>query len=190
EFSLRDRPHLVYQVLRNYLALDDPAALDVSAMEAREQALRRGAEQRAFGALGWLSPRRLLFRRVLAGARRGVKNRENMRFARTRIYGLVRELLRACGKKLAAEGLLSDPEDVFYLTVDELWDFVRGTATCTDLAGLARVRQAEFARYRAGELARPDDRFDTFGMAYHKNLFQNVRAAEPLPADGKLRGTG
>ncbi len=190
EFSLRDRPHLVYQVLRNYLALDDPAALDVNAMQAREQALRRDAEQRAFAALGRLSHRRLLFRRVLAGARRGVKNRENMRFARTRIYGLVRELLRACGKRLAAEGLLAEREDVFYLTVDELWDFVRGTATCTDLAGLARVRQAEFARYRAGESSRPDDRFDTFGMAYHKNTFQNPRAAEPLPTDGKLRGIG
>ena len=95
EHSLRDRPHLVYQVLRNYLRLDDPAALDVAAMEAREKRLRREAEERAFAGLRKrrsLFPRGLVFRHVLRSARRGVKNRENMRFARTRIYGLVREL--------------------------------------------------------------------------------------------------
>jgi len=195
ELSLRDRPHLVYQVLRNYLRLDDPAALDVAAMAQREQRLRQDAESRARAGLRErraLFPRGLVFRHVLRCARRGVKNRENMRFARTRIYGLVRELLRAFGKRLAAEGVLADAEDVFYLTIQELWDFVGGTAVSTDLAGLVRVRRAEFARYRSGELARPADRFETFGMAYHKNRFLAARTdddADPT-ADGTLRGIG
>ena len=46
--------------------------------------------------------RAAIFRRVLNNARLGVKNRENMRFARTRIYGLLRELLREEREKRAA----------------------------------------------------------------------------------------
>ena len=50
-FSLRDRPHKVYQVIRSYLALDNPAALDVHSIEAREQGIRRRAEQQALTAI-------------------------------------------------------------------------------------------------------------------------------------------
>src|SRR6185436_14722806 len=36
----------------------------------------------------------------------------------------------------------------------------------------------------------PDDRFETYGMVYHRNLFRNRRLPDPVPADGVLRGTG
>ena len=192
EYSLRDRPHVVYQVIRNYLKLDDDAALDVKAMNAREQQIRRDAERRAFAALkeswSWL-PRRRIFKFVLKRARLGVKNRENMRFARTRIYGLLREVLRALGRQLAGEGVLEDCEDIFYLTLDEVWDYVKGTAVTTDLKGLVKVRRREFDDYRDEQGAVPDERFDTYGMAYHRNTFQRPRGVE-ADFEGKLRGTG
>src|SRR5262249_32575987 len=142
EPSLRDRPAFLYQILRNYLA-GDPASLDVKAMEERERKVRRDAEERAFAALR--SPwKRAIFRRVLSNARLGVKNRETMRFARTRIYGLLRELLRALGEDFAAEKLLDARDDIFSLTIDEVWDFIRGRAVTTDLRGLAALRRNEF----------------------------------------------
>jgi pyruvate,water dikinase len=193
EFSFRDRPHLVYGVLRNYLQLDDPAALDVGAMEAREQTVRRTAEEKAAAALAkkrGLVPRRFLFNFVLRNARRGVKNRENMRFARTRIYGLLRHLLRALGAKFVEEGVLDEREDVFYLTIDEVWDFIQGTAVTTNLRGLVAIRRAEFAGYRDPATPLPDDRFETFGPAYHKNRFKNHKARAPVFVDGALKGIG
>jgi len=162
EHSLRDRPDFLYQVLRNYLALGSASSLDVQAMEAREQKIRADAEARAFARVGALPVgflKLVVFRRVLAGARAGVKNRENMRFARTRIYGVVRELIRALGRHLAAEKLLDSPEDVFYLALDEVWDFTKGTAITTDLRALAALRKREFDAHRSGE--EPDDRFET-----------------------------
>ena len=191
-YSFRDRPHLVYQTIRNYLNVEDPAALDLTAMQAREQFVRREAEIKALAPLrkSWRQwPKRIVFGRVLAAARRGVKNRENMRFARTRIYGLLRELIRALGRQFAAEGLLADPEDVFYLTIDEVWDFVKGTTVTTDLAALAALRRAEFDAYR--EADPPDDRFETFGMAYHRNRFQAPPESVTVDGDaGSLRGIG
>jgi phosphohistidine swiveling domain-containing protein len=191
ELSLRDRPDFLYQVLRNYLALGNAGSLDVAAMEAREQRIRAGAETRAFAhlraqPLGALKA--AVFRRVLNAARSGVKNRENMRFARTRIYGVVRELVRALGRHLAAEKILDSPEDVFYLALDEVWDFVKGTAITTDLRALAALRKAELDAYRSGD--EPDDRFETYGLVYHRNPFRNRRLPDPVPADGVLRGTG
>jgi pyruvate,water dikinase len=165
-----------------------PEALDVDAMTAHEQSVRRAAEQRALSTLGPL--RRIVFRHVLGCARLGVKNRENMRFARTRIYGLLRELIRALGRQLAAEAILHEANDVFYLTLDECWDYVKGTAVTTNLAALAALRRAEFDVYRQETDRNPDDRFETYGMAYHKNLFcGHARMATPT-ADGKLRGVG
>lgn len=190
EYSLRDRPHVVYQVLRNYLSLDDPAALDVEAMHAREQKIRREAESTAFSSIKGFSllPRKWIFKRVLRNARLGVKNRENMRFARTRIYGLLRELIRAMGVQMANEKILSEPQDIFYLTIDELWDFTKGTAVTTRLDGLAKLRRSEFEEFE--EQPSPDDRFETFGFAYHKNLFTNQNTEPVVLEDGQLKGTG
>ncbi len=192
EYSLRDRPHLVYQVLRNYLALNDPTALDVATMQSREQKVRHDAEakvrQELRGPTAGL--KRAVFHAVLKRARQGVKNRENMRFARTRIYGLLRELLRALGRRLAEEGILSEPEQVFYLTIDEVWDFVKGTAVTTNLRDLASLRQNEFEGYRSAQCAAPDERFETFGMAYHRNRFVNNKQHAPVGEDGVLHGVG
>ena len=195
EPSLRDRPAFLYQILRNYLA-GDPAALDVAAMAERESRIRRDAEARAFAALRQkrgLLPRAAIFRRVLANARLGVKNRENLRFARTRIYGLLRELLRAAGENFAAEGLLAAADDIFYLTLDEVWDYVRGRAVTTDLRALASLRRAEFDAYRREAERQPADRFETFGLPYHGNRFQGRPRPAVAAADGvlsPLSGTG
>lgn len=190
--SLKERPEQIYQVLRNYLLLDSPDVLDGQAIDQGEKRARREAELRAMNALSgkpWDLARKAFLRWVLKSARAGVRNRENMRFARTRIFGLVRELLRAMGAHLAAEGILDQEDDVFYLTMDEMWDFVNGTAVTTDLRQLAQVRQDEFATYRE-TLPAPADRFETEGMVYHRNSFQDLRSDGLKMDDPELRGTG
>jgi len=174
EPPLRDRPDVVLTYIRNYLMTDVKPQPDV----------RAEAEQRAFSRLSL--PRKLVFRYVLKRARIGVRNRENMRFARTRIFGLVREVVRAMGRRLAEEGILDSADDVFYLGLEELWDYVKGTALATDLRGLTALRRKEFDAYRAN----PDieERFETFGMAYHRNRFRARGAAAASAADGSLKG--
>jgi len=193
EYSLKDRPAFVYQVIHNYLAMDNQDALDVETAEERERHIRRQAERKAFDALGrrgGLAPRGLVFRWVLGNARLGVKNRENMRFARTRIYGLLRELLRATGTQLAAQEILDEPDDVFYLTLDEVWDFIKGTAVTTNLRALVEIRRGEFDAYRTEADRMPDDRFETFGMACHRNRFKGRSKMSVESADGSLQGIG
>jgi phosphohistidine swiveling domain-containing protein len=123
---------------------------------------RRQAERRALAALSGHPIRRLVFRWVLANARARIRDRENLRFERTRVFGRVRRILVELSRRFYALGALDDPRDIFSLELDEALGFVEGTATTADLKGLIAVRTAEFARYRAEEP--PPDRFETRGV--------------------------
>lgn len=181
EPTLRDRPAFLFTMIKNYLRQAD---LDVEAMERREKEKRAAAERVVDERLSFA--RRPFYRFVMRETRRHVKNRENMRFARTRSYGLVRELLNAIGRKLEQRGVLDHWHDVYYLVLDEVFGYIDGTTACTDLRGLAAVRKAEFERFRG--LPEPDDRIVTLGAVHAGNVL--TRPAPALVGDGKtLRGT-
>lgn len=153
-----------------------------------EQEIRARAEERVAAALAEHPLRRRVFGWVLTHARARVRDRENLRFERTRLFGRVRRVFVELGKRLFAEDRLHEPRDVFYLTVDELLGFVEGTAVTTDLRGLVALRRAEFARY--AELPPPADRFETLGMVYVGNAFRaSVERVEAEHGD-TLKGIG
>jgi pyruvate,water dikinase len=125
-------------------------------------ALRRAAQARVAARLRRRPLRRLLFAWILRNARERVRDRENLRFERTRIFGRVRRIVLEMGKRLHALGQLSDARDVFCLELEELLGFIDGAATCTDLRSLAAVREAQLARHRAADA--PPRRFETRGV--------------------------
>jgi phosphohistidine swiveling domain-containing protein len=180
--SLREDPGFVIQVLRNYLDRDD---LDPDAMEVEERRQRVEAEKTLRAGLGLWA--RMKVSKVLKAARLSVKNRENMRLARTRAFGLARDLYRALGQRLAEADELNEDRDVFYLTVDELRDYFKGRAVTTDLKGLTAVRQAEYARYEASDVPH---QFQTIGPVYFGNRYKGPDTG-PIDTDGRtLTGTG
>jgi pyruvate,water dikinase len=129
--------------------------------------------------------RRLLFGWVLRNARARVRDRENLRFERTRLFGRVRSIFVELGRKLHALDLLADPRDVFYLEVNEILGFIDGTTSATDLKGLVSLRRAEFDRYRSSEP--PADRFETLGIVYQGNSFQSREGQAAAGVGGDQR---
>lgn len=81
--------------------------------------------------------------------RRLVAERENLRFERTRVFGLARRLLLELGHRYAALGLLESAEDAVFLEVEELLAVVEGNGSCGDLRGLVAVRRAAWHRHQA-----------------------------------------
>ena len=79
-------------------------------------------------------------------AAKGIRLRESSRLARGRIFGLMRQMVRSCGSELAAAGRLDDPEDVFWLEMDELFSAVEGGSA--DLKGPIMQRKARWESYR------------------------------------------
>ncbi len=158
-----------------------------------DRALRQQAEQRMGQSLRGHPLRRMFFGWVLMHARRRVRDRENLRFERTRLFGRVRRIFLEMGRRLTAEGVLAEARDVFYLEVDELIGFVQGTTTCTDLRGLVSIRRAEFEGFAA--TAAPADRLSTRGAVHIGNAMAateeaSTEEADDDTADGELRGVG
>jgi len=154
----------------------------------REGSLRRSAEARVAKQLRLRPLRRAVFAWVLRNARARVRDRENLRFERTRLFGRVRSIVVELGKRLHALGLLDAPRDVFYLELEELLEFVEGSATCTDLRALSALRKATLERERGSEA--PPRRFETRGIG---QIAIGLSATPRAPADatGEQRtGTG
>lgn len=156
---------------------------DLKALEAREHEIRWGAEKLARQNLHGI--KRLVFQFSLRHARKAVRNRENTRFCRTRVYGIARRMFWNMGADLANRGILEQDSDVFYLTLDELKGSLEGTNTIQDLKKLVKLRQDEYARYQTQE---PDPRFITRGPVYWNNRAQTPDKVDIQ--DGCLRGKG
>jgi pyruvate,water dikinase len=65
---------------------------------------------------------------------------------------------------------------------------VKGRAVTTNLKGLAALRREEFDVYR--RMDPPADRFETFGLPYHRNRFQGRPKPAASTEPGLLTGTG
>jgi len=130
---------------------------------------------------------------VLPRARARVRDRENLRFARTRVFGRVRRLVAMLGRRYETLGLLERAEDVFMLEIDEVLGLATGVATIGDPKELVTLRRT----WRARWLDEPPlpSRFETRGSV--EPLRPIVR---PAPAsasavtgpddEGRLRGIG
>ena len=94
-----------------------------------------------------------------AGAR--VRDRENLRFERTRLFGRVRRIFLAMGARLTKTGAMVAPRDVFNLSVEELLGALEGASITGNLKALVALREAEMK----ASLARPDppERFSIRG---------------------------
>lgn len=183
--TLRQDSSFLFAVLKNYLTRDD---LTPESLASREARFRGEAEAQAFAAIRDRQGARALrrFRKDLARLRDAIRNRENMRLARTRLFGIYRDLYLEVGRQFAFDGLLDSARDIFYLTVDELYAWYDGRAVQTDLRALVTARRQEYAAYEQADLPH---HFWTWGMVYHHNAYEYPHAA-PVHEGNGIKGTG
>ncbi|MCX6130043.1 MAG: hypothetical protein NTX25_13390, partial [Proteobacteria bacterium] len=180
ERDLHDDPSFVLHAIASYVRSGN---YQIHNMEERERAIRQAAESIIQKNLStW---RLKVYNFVLKQARLAVKNRENLRFARTKIFGLIRHLFRAMGDRLVKLSMLDHEDDIFYLTVEEISAFVEGRTVHRDLRGLTQARKIEFDSYRKAPA--PPDRFLSHGaVGLSLHLPQVLNAAEQLAHTGPV----
>ncbi|MBC9245259.1 phosphoenolpyruvate synthase [Paracoccus sp. 11-3] len=168
---------------------DDPAPLiqAIAASAARGSAPHHIAPAPDWQALFKGRPiRGFLARRIIGWTKARVRDRENLRFERTRIFGLARRVMLALGADFAARGLIDTPRDVFYLTTQEVLGAVEGFGLSPDLSSLVALRKAE----DAASAKRPDppERIEIRGPA----IAPNWAPKTPHPEDDSRtrQGTG
>jgi phosphohistidine swiveling domain-containing protein len=133
-----------------------PSPLAETAATATEQheavvEARRAAEEVAFRALA-SSPRRLrAFRNLLADAQHLAAVREEQVPGLTIGWPVMRRAVLRIGEALAARGVIADPDDVFFLTRDEVLPALKGTG----LSATVNVAERRATRIEQGELMAP-----------------------------------
>jgi pyruvate,water dikinase len=123
--------------------LEDPSRAPGAAMArteaVREHALREVEEK--------LSPEQLgRFRELFEASKDHVAISEDRAFWQLEICGSVRPPMVALGRKLAARGVIDEPNDVFHLTLDQVNKAARNPAA--DFRETVRASKAEMERVR------------------------------------------
>ena len=157
EKSLKDDPTFVITIIKNYLNLEN---LDLDGMNQSEIEKRLNAEKTINEKLRWRPLRKTLFHWALRNARKSVRYRENMRLSRTKVFGLVREAFRAIGENFAKNGIIIKSDDIFYLEIDEIFNFIKGENKTKNLKNLVKIRKEAYGHFEKMELP---ERFTTHG---------------------------
>ncbi len=151
-----------------------------------DQELRAQAEKEVDQALSRKPLKRRKFIKTLQKTRYFVSNRENLRYDRTRVFGITREIFAQIGQVFEREGKLNSYRDIFYMTQYEIFAFIKGTAVDSDLKALTSMRKKEYAAYEEMEL--PAERFVSYDAVHINNNFFDTSIENVV--DGELSGLG
>ncbi|MBN8536653.1 MAG: phosphoenolpyruvate synthase [Deltaproteobacteria bacterium] len=174
EIDLNTDPTYLFVCIKNYLK---SSSLELIQIE-EESALRKTAEAKVETSLKGFQ--KVFYFWVLKHARKAVKNRENTRFARTRVYGIARNIFQYVGQDLAQLGIIEKDRDIFWLNIEEIFGIYNGTLTSYDLQSFIELRKKS---YKSFELTTPDVRILTRGAVYWHNQF--VKEVEAPSYDGE-----
>jgi pyruvate,water dikinase len=172
--TLVENPLPLYRSIGNMAALPEREVSDYPEIETPQLSFLKQA----------------VFNRVLRQSKARLRDRENLRFERTRVFGRVRRLLLELGSRLCAAGHLNETRDIFYLNLEEALGFVEGHLPGSDLKSLVALRKQEFDRYR--ELPPPPERFFTRGWvrgANEREVMMPQEEAEPESTENR-KGLG
>ncbi|MGE9743299.1 phosphoenolpyruvate synthase [Bdellovibrio bacteriovorus] len=181
EIDLLTDPSYLFVCLKNYLKSGQVEAHD----DTHEKNLRQQAEAKVAGHLTGIKQK--IYFWVLKHARKAVKNRENTRFARTRIYGIARTIFQTIGEDLASLGALENPRDIFWLTIEEVFGIYNGTLPSFDLKAFVELRKKDYARFTE----ETDPRVMTRGAVYWNNTFikeEDLSQVSSETGDWDLKG--
>jgi pyruvate,water dikinase len=181
--SYTQEPSKFIKVLKSYVETGITAAKTSGKIE---EEIRRNAEQELEATLKNKWYKKWKLKRTLKTARDLVSARENLRYERTRAFGMVREIFSAIGERFYSEGLIESGRDIFYLTKEEIFSFIEGTSVTQNIKALINLRKKEFEGYK--QQNPPSERFATYGTVYHANDFFNSSRVEKT--DGNMKGIG
>jgi pyruvate,water dikinase len=157
---------------------DDPASLiaAILAHAARDIHMNSAGQAPDWVSLSPNPVKRALARSIMGWTKARVRDRENLRFERTRIFGHARRVFLAMGREFAARGLIETPRDIFHLTVPEVLGAVEGFGLSGDLKSLIALRRAE--AQAAATRPDPPERIELRGPAIAPTWGQSMTARD------------
>ena len=144
----------------------DPTSLlqAIAASANRPEQPKRAANEPDWRGLFPKMPvRRIIAKWVVGWTKARVRDRENLRFERTRIFGYTRRVFLAIGREFTARGFVETPRDIFFLTIDEVLGAIEGYGLSPDLKSLVALRKTE--ENESSQRPDPPERIEIRGPA-------------------------
>ncbi len=173
--DLHEDPTMAVDAILSFIKMKNVSIDDIM---AKEHLKNQGAEDVVKKNVSGF--KRVIYFWILNKARLAVKDREDLRLLRTNIFGICRRIFKSLGHRYFELGLLKDPMDVFYLSVDEIIAYQEGRSFEVTFLDLASTRKKQFDIYR--KTTQPPDRFVSEGAAGLNFLYPQVLADNDLLA--------
>ncbi len=180
--SYSQRPELFVKIIKSYVKQGITTKRSSSTIE---NDLRSNAEQKIYAQLKGKPIQKYWFNYIVRKARDLVSNRENLRFERTRGFGMVRNMFSALGELWFKQGYIDNPRDIFFLELDEITSIKNGEFN-KELKGLIQERIKEFDGYK--KQTPPQERFFTYGNNFKDEYIYSLEKIEA--AEENLSGIG
>jgi len=183
--SFQERPAELLDIVRSYAAQADASLMQrLSMQQAKREAATRAVldAARRRGIVPGLSLAPVVSR-ILAATQGAIGLRERARLKQALLYSRLRRVALEIGSRLQANGTLNAVDDVFFLTLHELDQWLSGYAMFPGaVRSLVAMRREAHARFF--EVAPPDV------FTAHEGEYPDPRAARPSQAarEHGLRG--
>ncbi len=177
-------PGQCIRAIRNYICYN---IADPESNRAGEMEIRKNAEARVMNFCKRSVVKKTIFKLLSVQTRARVKDRENLRFERTRLFASVRMIFSTMGSRLQEEGIINDSRDIFYLTKDEIFAIIEGTSLIKNVLQYIDYRKREFDAYVNEKMP---VRFETFGPPVAGNSFKATHQKITGLDGTTLQGTG
>jgi pyruvate,water dikinase len=141
-----DDQTLVVDILRSLASAPD---IDVERLEKERAEQRLAAEKeigRRISALSLGFFKKMIFNLVLGYAQTYLQFRENQRFYLDHMIHRQRRIFVEYGRRFASQGLIDRPDDIFFLSKEEIFGMAKGELP--DMRAKIAKRMNEFNRYR------------------------------------------
>ncbi|PCK07438.1 MAG: hypothetical protein COA42_14285 [Alteromonadaceae bacterium] len=179
--SLSENPDFLISILQSYVN----SGRNLAELESNMDATKSQAERYVEDTLSNSYIKKTLFNYALKRCRIAMVERENLRFSRTRAFGIIKTIFRQIAKQWVASGIIKDLDDIFFLTHNEIAAYIRGSSVTIDLQSLVELRRTENNKYSDFD---PADRVTTYGTVYANRFPQSEKDA---PSHSSvLNGTG
>lgn len=182
--TLKDDPSNLYSSIATFAR-----RLKTNEIEDLDERKNREIAERKIRKKLRLKPiERARFNFILKNARFTVRNRENLRFERTRLFGRVRNLFLRIGFILTSMNVIEEKRDIFYLEVDEILFYIDGKSTTNNLKELIALRKQQYMKYQK---MFPDERFYSYGAVNIGNDFRKEKKNDiDKRLEANLKGIG
>ncbi|MDX1653237.1 MAG: PEP/pyruvate-binding domain-containing protein [Brumimicrobium sp.] len=184
--SYTQQPDRFIHLIKNYV--EENISL-FSGEKDIDAELRKNAEAQVSDFLRFKPLKRWFFNKTLRKSRELVSNRENLRYERTRVFGMVRRMFTAIGQRLHELDVLLHARDIFYLKREEMLELnLNGlsSAKISELREKIATRKTEFDEYSSQH--DPRERFYTYGYKFTDEYIYSTEKLEPVKDD--LSGIG